>query len=320
MFRKIIAAVLSAVMAVSCLTAAAGAEEMQTASVMREYGATAVRWNGKSELQAGKTYAITSNVTISKKVVIPSGTTLIVMKNAKLWVSSKGSLYVKGKLSIRSGCTLAVTGTLYQYKGKSIQNYGEIRFSNKANVTLNGKTTVYADGAVTGTPKKLSVGPNADIVCKGENGCKKLDIYIDRTAIETRLDSFFTKAIQKSDMYGAVKTVMNAAYIKAMDEAMTSLGTTFEQFCKAFGEEYTVSLGEENIDPKKVKSIDVKITEIEAELPEEELKTIADTYYNGYDKCFEVEFEVTVKTDTHTYTEETEATVIRQNGKWYMLG
>lgn len=321
MSRKLVAAILSAIMTVSCLSVYVSAEELQTASVMREYEVTATRWNGKTELKAGKTYAITSNVTISKKVVIPSGTTLIVMKGAKLWVSGNGSLFINGKLNVKSGGTLAVTGRLYQYKSKSLLCYGEMRFSKNANVTLNGKTTVYSTGSVTGTPKKLAVGENADIVCAGKNGCTKLDKYIDRTAMETRLDSFFTKAIQKSDICGAIKTIMSAQYVSDLDKQLKqSAGISFEEYCAIFGAEYEKALAESGMSPDQVKSIDVRLTELKAEKPEGDLALIADKYYAGAEKYYNVKCGTTIKTSDNTYTESVELFMVKLSGKWYLLG
>lgn len=318
--KKVIAAILSAVLTVSCMSVVVSAEET-TVSVMREYEASAVRWNGKTELKAGKTYAVTSNVTISEKIVIPSGTTLIVMKGAKLWVNSKGSLYIKGKLNVKSGGILAVTGRLYQYKSKNLLCYGELRFSKNSNVTLNGKTTVYSAGSITGTPKKLSVGANADITCKGTNNCTKLDKYIDRTAMETRLDSFFTKAIQKSDIYSAIKAVMSAKYVSDLDKALTqSAGISFEDYCKTFAKEYNKALVEKGIDPQQVKSIDVKLTELSAQKPDGDLAVIADKYYSGADKFYSADCEVTIKTSSETYTETVDVSMVEYSGKWYLLG
>ncbi len=321
MLRKVLSVILSAVMAISMMSVAVSAEEVQISSVMREFSASAVRWNGKTTLKAGKTYAVTSNVTISAKVEIPANTTLIVMKGAKLWVNGKGSLFVKGKLNIKSGATLAVTGRLYQYKSKSILNYGEIRFSNKANVTLNGKTTVYSTGSITGTPKTLSVGANASVTCKGKNDCSKLDKYIDRTAMETRLDGFFTKAVQKADVYGAMKYIMSADYISDLDKTLQAVGgMTFEELCNTFGSDYVLSLKEQNIDPKTVSSISVKLTSMKSNAPEGDLRTVADSYYGGAKKCYSADCEVTVKTTSGSYTETVELMMTEYKGKWYLLG
>lgn len=320
MLKKILSVILSAVMAVSVMSVAVGAQEVHTASVMQEYGATATRWNGKTQLRSGKTYAVTSNVTVAKKIVIPADTTLIVMKGAKLWVSGNGSLFVQGKLTVKSGGTLAVTGRLYQYKGKSILNYGEMRFANKANVTLNGKTTVYASGSISGKPKTLSVGADATISCKGSNNCPGLEKYIDRTDMAAGLDSFFTKAIQKSDIYGAVKLVMSAEYISDLDKALAAAGGSFEALCDAFEAEYVAALKEEGIEPSQVKSITVKLTGLTEEKPADELYTLAQKYYKNAQKYYTADCEITVKTASGTYTEEAELSMVKHSGKWYLLG
>ena len=321
MLRKVLSVILSVVMAVSVMSVAVSAEEMQTSSVMQEFEASAVKWNGKSALKAGKTYAVTSNLTVSKKIEIPSGTTLIAMKGAKLWINGNGSLFVKGKLNIKSGATLAVTGRLYQYKSKSILNYGEIRFSNKANITLNGKTTIYSTGSITGTPKTLSVGANAAITCKGKNDCGKLDKYIDRTAMEARLDGFFTKAVQNSDVYGAMKYIMSDAYISDLDKTLQAFGgITFEQLCDSFGGDYVNELLEQEIDPKTVTAITVKLTSMKSSIADENLRAVIDSYYGGAKKCYSADCEVTVKTTSGSYTETVELTMVEYKGKWYLLG
>lgn len=321
MLKKILSVILSAVMTVSVMSVAVSAQEIQTASVMQEYGATATKWNGRSKLQSGKTYAVTSNVTVAKQIVIPADTTLIVMKGAKLWVSGNGELFVQGKLTVKSGGTLAVTGRLYQYKSKNILNYGEIRFSNKANVTLNGKTTVYASGSISGKPKTLSVGANATITCKGKNSCAGLDKYIDRTEMSTRLDSFFTRAIQKADIYGAVKLVMSSAYLSDLDKALAAAGAgSFEDLCNSFEAEYIAALKESGIDPAKVKSISVKLTQLKEEQPTEDLYAVAQKYYKNAQKYYTAACEITVKTDSGTYTEEAKLSMVKQSGKWYLLG
>ncbi|MGN1118777.1 MAG: hypothetical protein ACI4Q4_00365, partial [Oscillospiraceae bacterium] len=159
--KRICALALCAVMAVGAAVPAGA--EVYSASVVQELGATAkaVEWNGKTALEAGKSYTVSKNVTISKKVTIPSGTTVTVKNGAKLWVSSKGSLYVKGKLKTESGSTLAITGKLYEYSGKVISVSGAMNLSSKAKVTINGKFTVNSKGTVKGEPNSLTVGSKA---------------------------------------------------------------------------------------------------------------------------------------------------------------
>lgn len=320
MLKKLAAILLSAVISVSALSAVVSAQEMQTASVSREAEASYYKWNGKTTMQSGKNYIITSDTTISKKVTIPSGTTLVVQKGAKLWISSGGKLYIKGKLNVKSGATLAVSGMLYQYKGKVLTNYGEMRFGSKSTATLNGKVYVYSGGSVTGTPKAVSVGANAVLSCTGTNNCAKLDKYFDKTAIEKKLEAAFAYAVKENDIYATVTQLLCEEYIADIDELFKASGSSLKAFCEEFGGEFKLLMGDEDIEPAKVKSVDVQITKItENKTPEDDLKTVADTYYkNG--TVYDIECTVTIKTSSDTYTEDTGMTVAEKNGEWYLLG
>ncbi|MBE6900887.1 MAG: hypothetical protein E7478_00275 [Ruminococcaceae bacterium] len=320
MLKKLAALLLSAIISVSAVTVSVSAEDMQTASVTREAEASYIKWSGKTAMQAGKNYIVTSDVTISKKVTIPSGTTLVVQKGAKLWISTKGALYIKGKLNIKSGATLAVSGTLYQYKSKTLANYGEMRFGSKAKVTLNGKVYIYSKGTVTGTPKSLSVGANAAFSCTGKNSCAKLDKYIDRTAIEKQLETAFTKAVKSNDIYGTVSTLFCKEHIAAIDAAFAATGSTLKAYCDEYSKVYKAEMKEEGVDSAKVKSVDVKATKLTAKKTlTGDAKTIADAYYKG-GKVYEAACTVTVKTSSDTVTEDIVILVAEKNGKWYMLG
>lgn len=320
MLKKLAAILLSAIISVCAVTATVSAEDMQTASVTREAEASYVRWNGKTAMQSGKNYIVTSDVTISKKVTIPSGATLAVQKGAKLWVGTKGSLYIRGKLNVKSGATLAVSGKLYQYKGKVLTNYGEMRFGSKASVTLNGKVYIYSKGSVTGAPKTLSVGSNAVFSCTGKNSCKKLDKYIDRTAIEKQLETAFTHAVKNNDIYATVNTLLCKEHIADLDSAFAASGTTLEAYCDEYAKTYKAEMKKEGINSAKVKSVDVKATKLtEKKSLTGDVKTIADTYYKG-GKVYDVTCTITITTSSDKFTEQTELLMVEKNGNWYMLG
>ena len=323
MLKKLTAIVISAVMTMSLVGVTATAHQIQTATISSEYGASAaVKWNGKTALKAGQNYVVSSNVTVSKKITIPSGTTVTVQDGAKLWISGKGTLYIKGKLVVTADSTLAVTGKLYQYKNKALQVYGQMRFASKASVTLNGKTTVYSKGSVTGTPKTCSVGPNAVITCSGKNSCTKLDKYIDRTAIAKRLDTYFTQNMKELDVYGGFKTIFSKAYISDLEDTFRSMGITLADYCSAFADEYKSALKAEGITPSGIKSIDVAITEMaEKKTLTSDLRMLADGYYKGWSKVYEITCEVTAKTSSASRTDKAELVVIcAKSGKWYILG
>lgn len=320
MLKKLAALLLSAIISVSAVTVTVSAQELQTAAITREAEASYTKWNGKTTMQAGKNYIVTSDVTISKKVTVPAGTTLVVQKGAKLWINTKGALYIKGKLNVKAGGVLAVSGTLYQYKSKSLAVYGEMRFGSKSKVTLNGKVSIYSKGKVTGTPKTLSVGSAAAFTCAGENSCAKLDKYIDRTAIEKQLEAAFALAVKDNDIYGAVNTLLCKEHIAAIDSAFASAGTTLKAYCDEYADTYMTELKNEGISSASVKSVDVKATKLtEKKTLTGDIKTIADTYYNG-GKVYEVSCTVTVKTSTDTYAEKTVLFMAEKDGAWYMLG
>ena len=320
MLKKIAALLLSAIISVCAVTVTVSAEEMQTTSVSHEASASYTKWNGKTTMKSGKNYIVSSNVTVSKKVTIPSGTTLVVQKGAKLWINTKGSLYIKGKLNVKSGATLSVSGMLYQYKGKTLTNYGEIRFGNKSTATLNGKFYTYQKGSIIGTPKNVSIGTNAVFSCTGKNECTKFDKYFDKTAIEKKLKEAFTTAIKDNDIYGTITMLLCEEYVKDIDALFAAAGIAFKDYCSEFAGAYIITLNEENIDPATVKSINAKITKItEQKELSDDLKNLADTYYKD-GKIYSITCTVTVKTSSKTYTEDTELMMVEKNGDWYLLG
>ncbi len=319
MLKKIAAVLLCAVISATSLTAVVSAETMQTASVSREAEAAYYKWNGKTVMEAGKNYIVTSDVTVSKSVTIPSGTTLAVQKGAKLWVNTSGKLYIKGKLNVKEGATLAVSGTLYQYKGKVLTNYGEVRFGSKSSVTLNGKTYIYSKGSLTGTPKKLAVGADAALSCTGKNSCTKLNKYFDRTAIAKKLDTAFTKAIKNDDVYGTVTSLLSQELVADVDKAFKESGSSLKEFCEEFSETFRKQMAGENISASKVTAVDVAVNKITASgVLTGDLKELADKYYKG-GKAYDVEFTVTIKTTSGSYKEESSMKLVGKNGSWYLL-
>lgn len=166
MAKKIFAALLCAAMLATATVPAYA--ELQTSVVMNRLAASpTIEWDGKSELEAGKKYMISKNVTVSKKVTIPSGCVLTVKKGAKLWVSAKGALYVKGTLNVKKGGILAVSGVMKLYSGKKLTSYGEVRFGSKSDITLGGRFTAKSGSLVTGEPYKLTLGKNLKLTLDG---------------------------------------------------------------------------------------------------------------------------------------------------------
>ena len=322
MFKKRICALaLCAVMTVGAAVPAGA--EVYSASVVQELGATtkAVEWNGKTALKAGKSYVVSKNVTVSKKITIPSGTTVTVKNGAKLWVSSKGKLLIKGTLTVNKGATLAVTGTLYEYKAKKLNVSGAMNFGTKSKITLNGNVTVKSTGTVKGTPKAISVGQYAAVTVKGKNSSEKFAKAIEIGAVEKVIGTFFTKSICRSDLYGAMTAVYPADYIKKLDEMFVAAGSSLKDYCKLQAENMKADAKDDVFGEfygDKTANVEVsvtKTTDITKSLTAEQ-KAVAKEICGGADKAYSVEAVLSVGMVDDKVT----IAVIEKDGKWYLLG
>ncbi|MBP1543012.1 MAG: hypothetical protein J6A16_02850 [Oscillospiraceae bacterium] len=323
MFKKIVSAMMcAAVLCTTSVTSFAESGGIPTSESVVISVTKATEWNGKTKLESGKEYVVSKNITISKKMTIPSKATVTVEKGAKITVSSKGSLYVKGTLEIEKGATLSVKGKLYEYKSKTINNYGTISFGSKANVTIKGKLNNKSTGVIKGTPKKVTVSSTAVISNSGKNSTKKLNKYIDSTAIEKKLENILGKIAKDLDIYSALKEGLPRAMLDELEIVFPeAFGMGFKEFCDLLKQEYELALKEEGFDMETIKSVDVKITKLtEIKTLDSDAKATADMFYSGWTKVYEVQFDLTAKTSAGNTTSEPQTiSVIFWNGDWYLL-
>lgn len=315
-FKRIITAgAAAAILAASSLTAYAEAPRTETAAVAQTLGASAAEWNGKTALQAGKSYVVSKNVSISKSVTIPAKTTVTVKNGAKLWITSNGKLLVKGTLKMQKGSTLAVTGTLNLYKGKVLSSSGEVRFGNKSTVTLSGKFTSTQYGSITGEPKKLTVGDSAVINITGKNSSSKLDTIVKSAGAEKMVNSFFVTAIEKQDIYSALKAAYPQKMIDRLTEIFSENGASLKNYCKEFGKEYFAEIEAQGIDLSDV-SVSVKLSGLSSDKAASD-KWVTDIYGKN---CgfYKAEAKITMKSGKKTLTEEMTLHLIQsKDGAWY---
>lgn len=342
MFKKIPALLLSAaILASSSVTAFAETAQTETAAITQTLGASQIEWNGKTALEAGKSYIVSKNVTISKSVTIPAKTTLTVKSGAKLWIGSKGKLLVKGTLKLQKKSTLAVTGTLNLYKGKVLSSSGEVRFGNKSTVTLSGKFTSTQYGSVTGEPKKLTVGDSAVIKITGNNSSKKLAAALNSNELtaadEQEVKELFGQVLDgvliEKDIMKAYSASFPADVLeqqkkeyedawKEMDEEMQAMYVPFEEAINSYAEfvvmlfEYSLggSIASVEITDFSMEPVDVDTVVAVVISPE-----YADAYKN-IEKAAVAKMEYIITADNGK-TEESETTktfVVKMNGKWYM--
>lgn len=113
--------------------------------------AAATKWNGTSTLKAGKSYVITSAVTMDSKFTIPAKATLTIANGGSLTVSKGVTATVNGTLAVSKGGTLKVNGTLNAAEGSSVKISGKFTYGASAKIKLNGSYTVSSTGTVSGS-------------------------------------------------------------------------------------------------------------------------------------------------------------------------
>lgn len=111
----------------------------------------AQKWNGTSTLKAGKSYTISTAVTMDSKFTVPEGTKLTVSKKGSLTVSKGVTATVKGSLTVSKGGTLKVNGTLNTTEGSTLKISGKLTYGASAKLSINGSYSVTSTGTVTGS-------------------------------------------------------------------------------------------------------------------------------------------------------------------------
>ena len=244
MKKKIAALALAAAISAAAIPSAYAEVYSASVTVMAQ-AESAEEWNGKTALEAGKSYVVSRSITVSSDMVIPSKTTVTVKNGAKIWVSSKGKLTVKGSLVLQKNSTLAVTGDLALAKGKVIKSSGEIRFSAKSDVVINGKLSVTKYGTITGEPSTLSVGSKAVVKITGANNSAKLSAALmggeltqeDIDEIAEIVEEYTYSIFVKGDVYAAL-TAQPKTVVAAMEAEMEQMyGTeyTLKELCDGLG-------------------------------------------------------------------------------------
>ncbi len=325
---KFAALVMSAVMASVAVPAYAEKPSAQTSSVSMTSAAETVSWNGIDTLEKGKDYVVTKSVTVSKKITVPKGVTITVKNGAKLWVSEEGSLYIKGTVVVEKGSALAVSGRLYQYKSKKLTIKGSLRFGDKSDITLNGKLSLSSAGAVSGEPKKLSLGENAVVSLKGKNSSQKLTKAVYAAQIADTLEDYTNTLIDNNlDLYLMVsKLYPKGAQDVLSEKVKAESGLTLEQYFDLMTLSIRLKLVEEGVDISKIKDIDrtgsgVKVTNLKNcynELTAEE-KDMLKKHYNNTKIVYSFEWYSTKNGKKVENAEIKSQTMALVGDKWYLI-
>ncbi|MBQ9947239.1 MAG: hypothetical protein IJO91_02510 [Oscillospiraceae bacterium] len=317
MFKKILAALLCTSVIFCCAVTASAEDVLLIAP--NPMASADIEWDGSTDMQKGKDYVVTGNVTISTKEIIPTGASLTVEEGGSLTVSAKGGLYINGTFIVETGGKMNVSGVLYQYKNKSLTNKGTINFTSTATGKINGRFTNV--GTLSGKPKVITAGEDAYVVNSGKNSVSNIIYYVYRTAVERKLETVVSSVMKQGDIYGAVKSAVSTQCFKDIDASLTeSMGMSLEDFCAQFGALYLEEMKKNGIEVGKVKSVDVKAYTMKVvKTPDDNMKQTLAKYYGGSKVVYNAECTVTVKTADKTFTENAVIPVVMYRDKWYIL-
>ncbi len=154
-------------------------------------------WNGKTPMEAGKNYYISSSAKVSKKFSVPEGSTLVVCSGAELLIYKDNAFGVRGTLIAEPDSKITVSGTLTVYAGAGLDVYGafnttvsstirvlsEMVIRHGAKAQISGLMNIYADGMflnygqtiLTANSKTVITGEmqtpvDGRLICKGYLG------------------------------------------------------------------------------------------------------------------------------------------------------
>lgn len=169
--RRITAAFIAAA-TIAATAVPAYADFSETVTVAYEATSSAAKWDGKAALKEGKSYVVSSDVTISKAVTIPKGTTVTVNGGKKLTVAKGGSLTINGKLVLKQKAELALNGDLTLNKSRVFSCSGKITLGKTAVLKINGRFLFTDAGSISGTPSKVTISTDAAVLDAGKSSSK----------------------------------------------------------------------------------------------------------------------------------------------------
>lgn len=169
----------------------------------------ATKWNGTSVLKSGKSYVITSSVTMDSKMTIPAKTTLTISKGGSLTISKGVTATVNGTLSVAKGGTLKVYGTLNADENSTVKISGKFTYGASAKLKLNGTYSVTSTGTVTGSG---TAEINLSAKSQYNSDMDKINTYLEKKNY-SKACSLFEHAI---GTYSDKKTTLQKAYSSAV--------------------------------------------------------------------------------------------------------
>lgn len=197
--------------------------------------ASAVVWDGQSELKAGRTYYVLDTVKVKTNITVPSGTKVSVRDGGMLKISAKGRMTVYGELSAAIGGTIINYGLLKIKAGGKLNIYGTLQSSVSAEIDIAGNMTVYNRGLFeTSSAGKIYTG--AQLYIKGTvSFYRSSDVKMSGTITTAVNSTLELRGIMAISVGGSIEvnghlTVGTASNVRCSGTLTLTDSATFTRF------------------------------------------------------------------------------------------
>lgn len=171
--------------------------------------AAATKWNGTSAIKDGKSYVISSSITMDSKFTVPAKSTVTIAKGGSLTISKGVTASINGTLSVSNGGSLTVNGTLNTSEKSSLKVAGKFTYSGSAKIKINGAYSVTSTGTVTGNS---STEINLSAKSQYNSDMEKINTYLEKKNY-SKACSLLENAISS---YPDKKSTLQKAYSSAV--------------------------------------------------------------------------------------------------------
>ncbi len=152
-----------------------------------------IKWDGKTDMEQGKSYYIEGTLKLGKITTVPEGTKLVVTPGTNVLLYKDRSFRVKGSMVIEPKATVTASGKMQFYKGSTFENYGTIKgtvsslfnimgeYINRkdAESLYSGTINIYKTGIFVNYGK-TTITKKAKLVCTGDFQTPEGGKFIDK--------------------------------------------------------------------------------------------------------------------------------------------
>lgn len=198
----------------------------------RSFAASAVVWDGKTQIKSGQTYYVLSEIKVRTTVNIPSDSKISVRDGGKLTIAAAGKIVVRGELSVAIGGTIMNYGTLSVKQEGRLNIYGSFQSSVSATIGISGSMTVYNRGVFEAS-STVNIYKNSSLYIKGiASFYKSSEVKMSGTITTTDNSTLELRGIMAISLNGVIYvnghiTVGAASSIKCSGSVTLNETATF---------------------------------------------------------------------------------------------